>query len=178
MSIIHRLYKYRNNLIVQVQYVEFNDSNVVQFKNSMIDIINVLVKNTLIVDFSKVEKLNNEVLGAIILLWSVCIKAHYKFILCGINETGLDIIKKSGLDKLIDIVDTENHALEWSKRSRNITVYTNTKRNKLEQFFGNPDRYNVIEFPVKNQTAFEFAYEEDLLSFLDDYTELKQVIDF
>lgn len=86
-------------------------SNALEIKQAVLGLKDKNVKN-LIINLNDVKYIDSSGLSAILVAHKVCTEAQGIMVLCGVSEHVLKLIKISQLDKVLDILPTEEEAID------------------------------------------------------------------
>lgn len=86
-------------------------SNALEIKQAVLGLKDKNVKN-LIINLNDVKYIDSSGLSAILVAHKVCTEAQGIMVLCGVSEHVLKLIKISQLDKVLDILPTEEEAVD------------------------------------------------------------------
>ncbi|PKQ66881.1 STAS domain-containing protein [Raineya orbicola] len=86
-------------------------SNALEIKQAVLGLKDKNVKN-LIINLNDVKYIDSSGLSAILVAHKVCTETQGIMVLCGVSEHVLKLIKISQLDKVLDILPTEEEAVD------------------------------------------------------------------
>lgn len=132
------------DLSIKLPYKILNEKTSEDLKMVSIRYINRLVKNILIFDFSEVNFIEPSGIAALINIWSRCNRKGIKLMICNLNAISKQVFDQKGLDKLIDVIDTYDHAVSQTKNFSYNVIELQTKSYQLESVFGNFDKKKLV----------------------------------
>ncbi|MCM8820211.1 MAG: STAS domain-containing protein [Candidatus Omnitrophica bacterium] len=97
--------------LLKILVNKLDASNSLNIKQTVLGLRDKNVKN-LIINLNEVKYIDSSGLSAILLAHKICTEAQGIMILCGISEHVLKLIKISQLDKVLDILPTEEEAID------------------------------------------------------------------
>ncbi|MDW8296301.1 MAG: STAS domain-containing protein [Raineya sp.] len=86
-------------------------SNALEVKQAVLGLKDKNVRN-LIINLSNVKYIDSSGLSAILVAHKICNEAQGIMVLCGVSEHVVKLVKISQLDKVLDILPTEEEAVD------------------------------------------------------------------
>ncbi|WP_448529980.1 STAS domain-containing protein [Raineya sp.] len=99
------------HFLLKILANKLDASNALEIKQAVLGLKDKNVKN-LIINLNDVKYIDSSGLSAILVAHKVCTEAQGIMVLCGVSEHVLKLIKISQLDKVLDILPTEEEAID------------------------------------------------------------------
>lgn len=170
----------QDRFIITLPCKTFDNSISLSFRETLNNNLKNTYKNSVIIDFSKVETIDNYGYASIIYAWHVCCDNNVNFIMCGIKNKFYQTLKTKGMDSLVVVCNDINEAIVHTK------LYTKLKQHhihnavKLDKLFGNLFKPDINTSFMQQRKDFERSFNStpggvDLLSERgNDYTYIKE----
>jgi anti-anti-sigma factor len=154
------VFKYKNNLIIRPPCSDFDHKYSISFRKDFDDLVCNLNFNVIIIDFAKVNFIDDSGLATIIYIWHKCSEIGIELIFCNLNDLSYMLIERKGIDSIIKITDTLHNALR-------VGIYYSKK---MTEFCSNLDNMGTI-FGASNSdqtipAACNFIYKSSSSSLL------------
>jgi anti-sigma B factor antagonist len=98
-------------LVAQVSLTEANLSNAEQFKNKLIDLLNI-TRRTILLDLQQVGYVDSSFLGALVAALKHAISLQFDIVLLNPQTDIADLLKLIRLDKVFKIYPTAQEAVQ------------------------------------------------------------------
>lgn len=134
----------KQDFSVKLPYKTLNAATSEDLKTISIRYMNKSIRNILIFDFAMVNFIEPEGIAALINIWSRCNRKGIKLLICNLNELSRQVFEQKGLDKLIDVIDTYDHAVSQTKNFSYNVIELQTKSYQLESVFGDFDENKLV----------------------------------
>lgn len=128
------VFKYKMNLIIKPPCSDFDRNYSMSFKQDFDDLIRLTNFNVIIIDFSKVNFIDNTGLAALMYSWHKCSGRGIELIFCNLNALSYKLFEQKGLDSIFKITDTLKNALKVGQ------YYTL----KMKEFCSNIDKISTV----------------------------------
>lgn len=133
-------YKYQDNTIIKLPYSDFNEKTSKEFRFKIKDLITNYDHFTIIVDFSRVNFIDESGLAAIVYAWHKCSNNNIQFMACNLNEISTLLLLRKGLDKILQISFNLKEAINIGNQYIQRKHKFDTEKSNIKKVFGNFDQ--------------------------------------
>jgi len=109
---LFKLKKEEKYILLKILVSKIDASNSLEFKQTFLSFREQNIPKNLILSLSEVKYIDSSGLSAILVANKVCTEAGGIMILCGVSEHVMKLVKISQLDKILDILPTEEEAVD------------------------------------------------------------------
>jgi len=109
---LFELKKEEKYILLKILVSKIDASNSLEFKQTFLSFREQNIPKNLILSLSEVKYIDSSGLSAILVANKVCTEAGGIMILCGVSEHVMKLVKISQLDKILDILPTEEEAVD------------------------------------------------------------------
>jgi len=111
-SHLFELKKEEKYFLLKLLVAKIDASNALELKQTFLGLKEDKSTANLILNLSEVKYIDSSGLSAILVANKVCTEADGIMILCGVSEHVMKLVKISQLDKILDILPTEEEAVD------------------------------------------------------------------
>jgi anti-anti-sigma factor len=111
-SPLFELKKEEKYFLLKLLVAKIDASNALELKQTFLGLKEDKSTANLILNLSEVKYIDSSGLSAILVANKVCTEADGIMILCGVSEHVMKLVKISQLDKILDILPTEEEAID------------------------------------------------------------------
>ncbi|MEW5822248.1 MAG: STAS domain-containing protein [Cyanobacteriota bacterium] len=133
-------YKYQDNTIIKLPYSDFNERTSKEFRFKIKDLIANYDHFTIIVDFSKINFIDDSGLAAIVYAWHKCSNNNIQFMVCNLNEISTLLLLRKGLDKILQISFNLKEAINIGNQYIQRKNRFDAEKRNIKKVFGDFDQ--------------------------------------
>ena len=135
-----KAFKYQDNTIIKLPYSDFNEQTSQQFRSELKRLLDNYKHYTIILDFSRVNFIDDSGLAAIVYTWHKCSMNNIHFQVCNLNEISTLLLLRKGLDKIVQISLSLRQAIALGNQYIQRISCFDQEINNINKVFGDFDK--------------------------------------